>query len=114
MRIERHGIRHDLTTTVDVSHVASGPHGCVGATRVRQRHAAQGRVQDVAVESLEITETTDDGGFSASVQWTASGSVGHWGHIHKRSNRYQAELDIAPVDGVWKIVGLELLQEERI
>ena len=53
-------------------------------------------------------------GFTALATWTVTGSVGHWGHIHKRSNRYQAELDIAPVDGVWKIVGLELLQEERI
>ena len=42
------------------------------------------------------------------------GSVGHWGHIHQRRNRYTAEFTVRPVDGAWKIMGLELLDEERL
>ena len=72
----------------------------------------------VKVDTVDLVnaafEPRDGDGFAALATWTVTGSVGHWGHVHKRSNRYQAQLDIAPVDGVWKIVGLELLQEERI
>ena len=42
------------------------------------------------------------------------GSVGHWGHIHKRTNRYDAELAVEPIDGQWKITRLEVLEEQRI
>ena len=47
-------------------------------------------------------------------QWTALGQVGHWGHIHTRQNRYDAIVTIKPVDGAWKIIDLELLEETRI
>jgi len=43
-----------------------------------------------------------------------SGSVGHWGHVHQRANSYQAELEISEIDKVWKLTGLEILQEERL
>ena len=42
------------------------------------------------------------------------GTVGHWGHIHTRLNRYDALISLTPVDGSWKITGLELLEEKRI
>jgi len=47
-------------------------------------------------------------------KWTAMGSVGHWGHIHTRKNQYEANITVEPVDGVWKITDLELLEEKRI
>jgi len=40
------------------------------------------------------------------------GTVGHWGHI--RQNQYEANIIVEPVDGAWKITGLELLEEKRI
>jgi hypothetical protein len=40
--------------------------------------------------------------------------VGHWGHIHQRVNQYVADLQIEPVDGVWKITGMELIEEQRL
>ena len=46
--------------------------------------------------------------------WVAVGTVTHWGHTHDRVNRYHATMTITPVDGVWKLVGLELVNEERI
>jgi len=47
-------------------------------------------------------------------KWTAMGTVGHWGHIHTRINQYDANIIVEPVDGIWKITGLELLEEKRI
>ncbi len=43
-----------------------------------------------------------------------AGSVGHWGHVHERVNRYRGLLTIEPLGGVWKLVAAEVLEEERI
>ena len=37
-----------------------------------------------------------------------------WGHTHTRVNQYTAVLTIQPVDGVWKITNLELIEEKRV
>jgi hypothetical protein len=70
------------------------------------------------VKQIELTEVTarsaENGAFVARATWKVFGSVGHWGHIHTRSNRYEAELEIAPSDGVWKLSRLEILDEERL
>jgi len=42
------------------------------------------------------------------------GTVTHWGHTHDRVNRYRARLTVAPVGGQWRLVGMELVSEERI
>ncbi len=70
------------------------------------------------VKQIELTEIASRGGengaFVARATWNVFGSVGHWGHIHSRSNRYEAELEIAPSDGVWKLSRLEILDEQRL
>ena len=62
------------------------------------------------------TELKDRSGNRLTVtsEWVVSGSVGHWGHVHQRINGYQAELEISEIDKVWKLTGLEILQEERL
>lgn len=55
-----------------------------------------------------------EGGIAATASWIVSGSIGHWGHLHQRRNRYRASLDIRPQEGVWKLAGLEILEEERM
>jgi hypothetical protein len=74
---------------------------------------ARVKVKEITLLELEA-EPADGGGFVANATWNASGSVGHWGHVHQRKNQYQAELAVAPLDGIWKLVGLEILQEERL
>ncbi|MBW2493453.1 MAG: hypothetical protein JRE43_01780 [Deltaproteobacteria bacterium] len=72
----------------------------------------------VKVKEIELVEfearPARSGGFSALATWNVAGSVGHWGHVHQRRNQYRAELDVAPVDGAWKLVALEILEEERL
>jgi hypothetical protein len=46
--------------------------------------------------------------------WKAMGTVGHWGHVHMRTNLYDAIVTVEAVDDSWKITGLELLEETRI
>ena len=70
-------------------------------------------MKEIELESL-TAERTDGGAFLADATWTVSGSVGHWGHVHQRRNRVRAELLVAPVDGDWKLVDLELIEESRL
>ncbi len=74
---------------------------------------ARAKVKEIELVDL-TAEPGEDGGFVATATWNVAGSVGHWGHVHQRRNRYRAELDVAAVDGVWKLVDLEILQEERL
>jgi hypothetical protein len=74
---------------------------------------ARAKVKEIELVDL-AAEPGKDGGFVATATWNVAGSVGHWGHVHQRRNRYRAELDVAAVDGAWKLVDLEILQEERL
>jgi hypothetical protein len=82
---------------------------------VTQAGGARGKVKDIHI--LEVSVKHLDERPLALVfhsKWTAMGSVGHWGHIHTRKNLYEANITVEPVDGVWKITHLELLDEKRI
>lgn len=73
------------------------------------------RVKVKEVDLIEFeAESANSGGFSATATWNVSGSVGHWGHVHQRRNQYRAVLEVAPIDGTWKLVALEILEEERL
>jgi hypothetical protein len=73
----------------------------------------QVKVKDV--ELVEVDETgSAAGGLAYECQWRVSGNVGHWGHIHRRTNQYRAILSIRPVDGVWKMFDLDMIEEVRL
>jgi len=61
----------------------------------------------------ETDNRENEVGFEAHFTWNITGNIRQWGQIHKRRNQYKAVSSIKLVDGVWKIVGLELLSEER-
>ena len=66
------------------------------------------------VELLHLETDSDGAGFTADATWNVYGSVGHWGHVHQRTNQYRARLRIAPREGAWKLVGLDILVEARL
>ncbi len=63
-------------------------------------------------------------GFIADAQWTAFGTVGHWGHQHTRVNRYTAKVTVEPdrpssaasqgQPASWKITALEIVELKRL
>lgn len=75
---------------------------------------ARAKVKEVEVLSAESEPLEGATGFAAQGTWNVAGSVGHWGHIHQRRNQYEARFTVEAIDGVWKITGLEILQEERL
>ena len=83
------------------------------ALDVAERGGARARVEAVTIESARDLEDTASG-FRGRFAWTVAGSVSHFGHRHYRQNRYVAEITIDAVDGTWKIVAIELLDEQRV
>jgi hypothetical protein len=82
---------------------------------VTQAGGARARVKEVEILDVDVNQLDNRSlGLLFHARWTAMGSVGHWGHIHIRQNQYEANITVEPVDGAWKITGLELLEEKRI
>ena len=52
--------------------------------------------------------------FVVRTRWSILGTVGHWGHVHRRANRYEADLRLSAAGGTWKITGFEVLEQERL
>ena len=75
---------------------------------------ARAKVKDIELLEVESRPLEGSQGIAAHTRWNVSGSVGHWGHVHTRTNQYEADLKIEPIDGVWKLTNLTILQEERL
>jgi hypothetical protein len=75
---------------------------------------ARAKVTDVEVLEADLTPLDDGPGFASLAKWNVSGSVGHWGHTHIRTNQYEARFTVREVDGAWKITRMDVLQEERL
>ncbi len=64
-------------------------------------------IEDLVIE--DIAELDDSSGFRTLARWTAKASAGHWGHAHRRTIRFQALMELAEVEGVWKLIGLTVI-----
>jgi hypothetical protein len=51
----------------------------------------------------------DNPSFSYRSQWELIGTVEHWGHIHERNNKYDAEFVIEMVGDDWKITDMNVV-----
>ena len=74
---------------------------------------ASAKVKEVELVDL-VAEPAEDQGMNAEATWQVRASVGHWGHIHERRNEYRAKLRLQPMDGVWKLIEVEILDEVRL
>ncbi len=78
---------------------------------------SQGGIQ-VKVKDVEVMEveevSSDEEGISFKCKWVVKGDVGHWGHIHRRTNQYEAILNVKPDNGVWKLYDIDIIEEVRL
>jgi len=82
---------------------------------VQRAGGAQAKVKKVEILEVAMQPHPDRPlALTFKSTWTALGTVGHWGHMHMRKNQYEAILTVEPVDGVWKITGMEMIEEKRI
>lgn len=84
------------------------------ALRIERAGGADARVEALETTAVEQIDSTLPGALRLKADWIVRGSVGHWGHIHRRTNGYEAEISIAPVDGRWKIREFDVLSQERL
>ncbi len=75
---------------------------------------ARVKVDEVEVLDAVPEHATETGSFVYRCRWNVSGSVGHWGHLHRRINQYDAVFTVEPVDGAWRISAIDLREEKRV
>jgi hypothetical protein len=82
---------------------------------IQKAGGAQAKIKSVEIEAA-TAERLDDRPLAYAIKgrWAAQGTVGHWGHVHTRRNRYDAIVVVEAVDGAWKITDLEILEEQRV
>lgn len=84
------------------------------ALTLEGRESTRVTISEFSVEIMDVKPAPSGTGFVTDCQWTALGTVGHWGHAHTRVNRYTAEVTVAPVQSEWKVVKLEVQEARRI
>ncbi len=52
--------------------------------------------------------------FRVSCRWKVKGLVEHWGHAHRRVNRYSAVYTLRPSGEAWRIYDVEMIEQERV
>jgi hypothetical protein len=82
--------------------------------RLENQGGARVRVRKVALLEVVPTQAQEAGTLRYRTKWNATGSVGHWGHTHMRTNRYDAQITLARIEGQWKIADIEILEEQRV
>lgn len=85
--------------------------------RVREQGGAVARIDQVSLESGQLVPLDVPRGeplrFDYLCRWNLIGSIEHWGHIHQRTNQYEARFRVQLCDGNWKITELETLDEKQ-
>ncbi len=84
------------------------------ALTLEGREGTRVTITEFSAEVMDVQRNPAGPGFVTDCQWTALGTVGHWGHAHTRVNRYTAQVTVAPVKQEWKIVKLEVREARRI
>ncbi|TVR50285.1 MAG: hypothetical protein EA425_10220 [Puniceicoccaceae bacterium] len=86
--------------------------------RMEEQGGAVSRIREVALEEAEIRPVAGRGGrwpaFSAEAAWTVTGTVEHWGHVHTRTNRYEAGFMVEGREEGWRITDFDPRIEERV
>lgn len=65
-------------------------------------------------KKLEEIGSGDELGFEFRCRWNLVGTVEHWGHIHERTNQYDAKFKVQIRDQAWKITQMQGLDEQQI
>ncbi len=87
--------------------------------KVKEQGGAVARIDNVQIVNGELFDQREDGvvqkepGFAYRCQWDLVGTVEHWGHIHQRTNQYNALFNVKLVDDAWKITDMVVLNESQ-
>jgi hypothetical protein len=79
-------------------------------SRIREMEIVEGK----KLPHSDGATVEDERGFAYESRWTVAGTVEHWGHIHSRTNAYQARFLVEPRGAAWKITDMEIKDEQRV
>ena len=82
--------------------------------RLENQGGARVRVREVKLVDVVPMQSAEPRTLLYRARWNATGSVGHWGHTHLRTNQYEAEIMLAPSEDRWKITDIAILEEQRV
>jgi hypothetical protein len=80
---------------------------------IENQGGIEARVDEVFVAKVEEVSSEADGP-AYKCSWIVKGEVGHWGHKHRRINQYEAIISLRPVDGLWKMHDVDIIEEKRL
>ncbi|WP_146849645.1 hypothetical protein [Brevifollis gellanilyticus] len=86
----------------------------IQALTLEGREGTRVTISEFSADVMGVEPLKSGPGFVSDCQWTAMGTVGHWGHSHTRVNRYNAKVTISPVENAWKLTALDVTEARRL
>ena len=71
-------------------------------------------IHQLDIKSIDSLAQKTDGSIGMVARWDVYGSVHHQKHVHYRCNTYKANVRIKPTENYWKLVEIQLLDEQRV
>ena len=81
---------------------------------LENRGGARGKVDDVEILDVKSIKDLDNNRIAIELVWRVSGPVTHFGHTHYRQNKNYASMIITPIDGIWKVENIDIIEETRL
>ena len=82
--------------------------------RIEEEGGAIANIEQVQrLSGVRVQEPFVKNGFRYRSKWNIVGTIEHWGHIHQRTNQYDAQFDVQIVDGDWKLTSMEILDQPQ-
>ena len=93
----------------------------VEGLKMEEQGGAVARVREVEILDGTRGELTGQrrskelpAGFAYRCRWNVAGTVEHWGHIHARTNQFEADFHVESVGGNWKVTHLAVVDSRRL
>ena len=80
---------------------------------IENQGGLEARINEVLVINVD-EELNEEDDLAYRCSWIVKGEIGHWGHDHRRINRYDAIISLKPIEGLWKMTGLDIIEEVRM
>jgi hypothetical protein len=82
--------------------------------RIKEQGGAVANIEEVQKLAGNYCKTPFvKNGFRYRSKWNIVGTIEHWGHIHQRTNQYDAQFDVQIIDGDWKLTSMEILDQPQ-
>ena len=84
--------------------------------RVKEQGGAVARIDGVDFvegEQVPPSDSATSPAFGYRAKWNLIGTIEHWGHLHQRTNQYDAMFDVELVDDAWKITSMQIKDQVK-